>query len=215
MKTSDHHPIIVGITGASGSVLGFRLVAELLRLQQPVELVMTEKSAMVVATEIGLKLGASPTSLAKSQAIISHLDLPESCVPLLSVHGNQRLDAPPSSGTHLTRGMVVIPCSMGTLGRIANGISDNLVCRAADVTLKEGRKLILVPRETPLNAIHLNNMLTLARMSVVMIPPMLSFYLPVFTQSVDGQIDYTLGKILDQLGLTHTLHERWGKAYQG
>jgi flavin prenyltransferase len=215
MDSMTPHPIIVGITGASGSVLGFRLVAELLRLNHPVELVMTEKSAMVVATEIGLKLGASPTSHSKSQAIVAHLGLPDNCTSLLSVHGNQRLDAPPSSGTHLTRGMVVIPCSMGTLGRIANGISDNLVCRAADVTLKEGRKLILVPRETPLNAIHLNNMLTLSRLGVVMIPPMLSFYLPVFTQSVDGQIDYTLGKILDQLGLTHTLHERWGKQYQG
>jgi 4-hydroxy-3-polyprenylbenzoate decarboxylase len=98
---------------------------------------------------------------------------------------------------------------MGTLGKIANGISDNLVTRSADVTIKEARKLIIVPRESPMSAIHLKNQLTLAQCGVVMIPPVLTFYLKEF-HSLEGQINYTVGKVLDHLGLEHDLHPRWG-----
>jgi 4-hydroxy-3-polyprenylbenzoate decarboxylase len=201
-------PVVVGITGASGSILGFHLVRELLKLKQPVELVMTEKALPVILEEMQLKVGGGDSD-AKSKAILHHLGLPEEETALLTVYGNNRLDAPPSSGTHLTRGMVVIPCSMGTLGRIASGITDNLVARAADVTLKEHRKLILVPRESPFNGIHLQNMLTLSQCGVVLLPPMLTFYLPDFN-SLEGQIRYTVGKVLDQLGFEHALHNRWG-----
>jgi 4-hydroxy-3-polyprenylbenzoate decarboxylase len=97
---------------------------------------------------------------------------------------------------------------MGTLAHIAQGMSDSLLTRAADVTLKEGRPLILLPRETPFNAIHLQNMLTLAQLNVRIIPPMLSFYSPDFL-SLEGQILYTVGKVLDQLGLEHQLYQRW------
>jgi 4-hydroxy-3-polyprenylbenzoate decarboxylase len=198
---------VVGITGASGSVLGFRLIAELLRLEQSVELIMTEKSYQVVFTETGLKV-AGP---AKALTVLRHLGLAESAARLLTVYENNRLDAPPSSGTHLTRGMVVIPCSMGSLGRIACGITDTLVARAADVTLKEGRKLVLVPRESPLNAIHLKNLLTLSQCGVSILPPMLSFYLPDFGD-IAGQVNYTVGKVLDQLGFEHDLYTRWGQS---
>ncbi|MBY0402736.1 MAG: UbiX family flavin prenyltransferase [Cyanobacteria bacterium] len=201
-------PIIVGITGASGSILGFSLVKELLLLDQTVSLVMTEKSIQVIFEEMQLKVsGANPDE--KVQHILKHLGLPDTKKELLKLYGNNNIGAAPASGTHLTLGMVIIPCSMGTLGRVANGISDNLISRAADVTLKEGRKLILVPRETPLNAIHLRNMLTLSQMGVAIIPPVLSFYLSDFN-TLDGQIRYTLGKVLDQLGLDHHLHQRWG-----
>jgi 4-hydroxy-3-polyprenylbenzoate decarboxylase len=206
-------PVVLGITGASGSILGFRLLKELLILQQPVELVMTEKAIPVILEEMKLKIGGGSTEEKISQ-ILNALGLPQDhsqeYEQLLKLYGNNRLDAPPSSGTHLTQGMVIMPCSMGTLGRIANGISDNLVSRAADVTLKEHRKLILIPRESPFNTIHLKNMLTLSQMGVVLIPPMLSFYLPDF-YSLDGQINYTLGKVLDQLGLEHDLYTRWGQ----
>lgn len=198
-------PIVVGITGASGSVLGFRLIEELIRLEQPVELVMTEKSYQVIFEETGLKIAGQD----KAANVIRHLGMPEERIAQLKVFENNRLDAPPSSGTHLTQGMVIIPCSMGTLGRVANGITDNLVARSADVTLKEHRKLIIVPRESPLNQIHLRNLTTLSQCGVVIIPPMLSFYLPDFG-TIQGQIDYTVGKVLDQLGFEHDLYTRWG-----
>ncbi|MEM0951899.1 MAG: UbiX family flavin prenyltransferase [Cyanobacteria bacterium P01_H01_bin.74] len=197
-------PIVVGITGASGSILGFQLIQELLILDQPVSLIMTEKSYQVIFEETGLKLGGRD----KSRKVIQHIQLDDDKVDLLSVYENHRLDAPASSGTHLTGGMAVIPCSMGTLGRIANGITDTLVARAADVTLKEHRKLIVVPRESPLNQIHLKNLMTLSQCGAVILPPMLSFYLPDFG-SIDGQINYTVGKVLDQLGFEHTLYTRW------
>lgn len=199
-------PIVVGITGASGSVLGFRLIEELLRLDRRVQLVMTEKSYQVIFEETGLKIGGQDKAL----RVLSHLNLPESKVDQLEVFENNRLDAAPSSGTHMTKGMVVIPCSMGTLGRIANGITDTLVARAADVTLKEHRKLIVVPRESPFNQIHLRNLTTLSQCGAVILPPMLTFYLPDFG-SIDGQINYTIGKVLDQLGLGHDLYTRWGQ----
>ncbi len=199
-------PVVVGITGASGSVLGFRLIEELIRLEQHVELVMTEKSYQVIFEETGLKIAGQDKAL----NVIRHLKMPDERVAQLQVFENNRLDAPPSSGTHLTQGMVVIPCSMGTLGRVANGITDNLVARAADVTLKEHRKLVIVPRESPLNQIHLRNLMTLSQCGAVIIPPMLSFYLPDFG-TIRGQIDYTVGKVLDQLGFEHDLYTRWGQ----
>lgn len=204
--SASSKPIVVGLTGASGSILGFRLIETLIRLGQSVELVMTEKSFQVIFEETGLKLGGQDKNL----TVIRHLGLLEDCAGQLKVFENHRLDAPPSSGTHLTRGMVIIPCSMGTLGRIANGITDNLVSRAADVTLKEHRKLVIVPRESPLNQIHLRNLMTLSQCGVVIIPPVLSFYLPDFG-SLDGQINYTVGKVLDQLGFEHDLYSRWGQ----
>ncbi len=199
-------PVVVGITGASGSILGFRLIETLLQLGQPVEMVMTEKSYQVIFEETGFKISGQD----KSQRVVSHLGLPDTMTGLLKVYENNRLDAPPSSGTHLTRGMAVIPCSMGTLGRIAGGITDTLVARAADVTIKEGRKLVIVPRESPLNMIHLRNLTTLSQCGASIIPPMLSFYLPDFG-TIDGQINYTVGKVLDQLGFEHDLYTRWGQ----
>lgn len=169
---------------------------------------MTEKSYQVIFEELQFKVSGTDGE-EKSRAIVQYLNLPPEKVEFLKVYGNHRLDAPPSSGTHLTRGMVIIPCSMGTLGRLASGITDNLVSRAGDVTMKEHRKLIIVPRESPLNQIHLKNLLTLSQCGVVIIPPVLSFYLPDFG-SLEGQIQYTLGKVLDQLGFEHDLYQRWG-----
>lgn len=206
MAAITHHPIVVGITGASGSLLGFRLIEELLRLERPVQLVMTEKSYQVIFEETGLKIGGQDKAL----RVLAHLGLPETKLNLLQVFENNRLDAPPSSGTHMTQGMVVIPCSMGTLGRIANGITDTLVARAADVTIKEHRKLIVVPRESPFNQIHLRNLMTLSQCGAVILPPMLTFYLPDFG-NIEGQVNYTIGKVLDQFGLGHDLYTRWGQ----
>jgi 4-hydroxy-3-polyprenylbenzoate decarboxylase len=204
----DNLPVVVGITGASGTVLGFRLVEALLLQNIPVELIMSEKTTLVMTEETGFQWTSTSSLEEKAHQLAEYLKLPEPATQLLKLYPNSRLDMPTASGTHLTRGMVIIPCSMGTLARIANGLSDNLLARSADVTLKENRKLILVPRETPLNAIHLENMLKLSRLGVSIIPPMLAFYLKAF-DSMDGQINYTLGKVLDHLGLFHQRHPRW------
>jgi len=118
------------------------------------------------------------------------------------------LGAAVASGSFQHQGMVVIPCSMKTLAGIAHGYAANLISRAADVTLKEGRRLILVPRETPLNAIHLENMLTLARLGVVIMPPVPAFYYRPAT--IDELVQHLVGRILDHLGLEHNLLSRWG-----
>ena len=207
MLNANAKPVVVGLTGASGTVLGLRLVEELLRLDQRVELVLTQKTLPVMFEELGLKLIGSEEE--RVAAILGFLNLPDTKADLLALYDNNHLGAPPASGTHLTQGMVIMPCSMGTLGKIANGIADNLVCRAADVTLKEHRKLILIPRETPFNQIHLKNMLALSQCGVHLIPPMLSFYQRDF-HSIDGQINYTVGKVLDHLGFEHDLYTRWG-----
>ena len=126
----------------------------------------------------------------------------------LQVFAREDWNAPIASGTGAADAMVVCPCTMGALAAIAHGMSDNLIERAADVMLKEGRKLILVPRETPFSAIHLENMLKLSRMGAVILPPNPGFYhLP---QSVGDMVDFIVAKILDQLGVEHRLVERWG-----
>lgn len=202
-------PLIVGITGASGSVIGFRFVAFALQLGLSVELVMTEKALLVTFEELGLKLGGK-TEADKARQLLQHLELPETFADRLHIHPNHKLDAPPASGTHRTLGMVVIPCSMGTLGRITHGIGDTLLTRAADVTLKEARPLILVPRECPLNLIHLKNLVAVAEAGAKVVPPVMTFYLPDF-QSMDGQLRYICGKVFDLLGVDHQLHKRWGE----
>jgi flavin prenyltransferase len=208
MNLSVNAPTVVAITGASGSILGFRLVKVLLELGEPVELIISSHAYQVIHEELGLQLSAA---IPHGEAVLRHLELPsEKYGNLLKCYSNKQIGAPPASGTHLTRGMVVIPCSMTTLGKIASGVSDNLVTRAADVSLKERRKFIIVPRESPLNQIHLENMLRLNQAGAVVIPPVLSFYQEAFC-SLDGQIHYTVGKVLDHLGLTsHGLFPRWG-----
>lgn len=200
-------PIVLGLTGASGSILGLTLLKELLLLEVPVDLVLSEKSLLVMHQETGFQYTqAKPED--RLVALCEFLALPAEKAQLIQVESNKNIGAPSASGSHRTAGMVIAPCSMGTMAKIACGISDNLLTRSADVALKEGRPLILMPRETPLNAIHLENMLKLARLGVKMVPPMLSFYAPQF-DTVAGQIHYSVGKILDLLGYPHTLYERW------
>lgn len=208
MNHPSKRPTVVAVTGATGSILGFNLVKTLIQMGEPVELIISSHSYQVILEEMKLTL---PTGGEQKQVILQHLGLSE--VPhgtLLTCYSNKQLGAPAASGTHLTRGMVIIPCSMATLGKLASGVSDNLVTRAADVTLKERRKLIIVPRESPFNRIHLENMLKLDQAGAVIVPPVLSFYQEAFN-SLEGQINYTLGKVLDHLDLTHhNLFPRWG-----
>lgn len=181
-------PYIVAITGASGAIYGVRLLQVLAEAGIPVELVISDTAKIVIKEEItgdGHLFGDR------------------------HIHTNDFHDftAPIASGSYPVEGMVIIPCSMGTLGAIASGLSQNLIHRAADCAIKESRKLILVPRETPLSAIHLENMLKLARLGVKIVPPMPAFYSA--QKSIQDLVDFVVGKVMDQMGIPHTLYPRW------
>ncbi|WP_281886925.1 UbiX family flavin prenyltransferase [Paenibacillus sp. YYML68] len=192
-------PWVIGITGASGAAYGVRLCRFLLSEGESVHLIVTDAGWRVFKEELGWDSAKRVDTLKQQFS-----GLPGS----LEYVNNQDIGAKTASGSFLTKGMIVIPCSMGTLSGIANGASDNLLERTADVMLKEGRKLILVPRETPLHAIHLENMLKLARMGVRIIPAMPAFYQG--PQTIDDMVDFMVGKVLDAMELEHQLYKRWG-----
>jgi 2,5-furandicarboxylate decarboxylase 2 len=183
--------IIVGITGASGAVLGVRLLQALARTGSvESHLIVTASGALTVAQELGLK---------RTQL--------EACADV--VHNVRDIGAAVASGSFVTAGMVVAPCSMKTLASIAHGFSDNLLTRAADVILKERRRLVLVARETPLNLAHLRNMVAVTEMGGIIMPPVPAFY--AHPQSVDDIINHTVGRILDLFAIEHQeLQRRWG-----
>lgn len=197
--------ITLALTGASGMPYAMRLLEELLAGGHRVYLVYSQAAQFVAAQEMALTLPAKTNEAARL------LGERFGAAPgQLTVYAREDWNAPIASGSGAADAMVVCPCTMGTLAAIANGLSDNLIERAADVMLKEGRKLILVPRETPFSAIHLENMLKLSRLGAVMLAPNPGFYhLP---QSIDELVDFIVAKILDQLGIAHGLVERWGSA---
>ena len=197
--------ITLALTGASGMPYALRLLESLLAAGHRVYLVYSQAAQFVAAQEMGFNLPAK-TSEAHRLMVERTGCKPEQ----LQVFAREDWNAPIASGTGAADAMVVCPCTMGALAAIAHGLSDNLIERAADVMLKEGRKLILVPRETPFSAIHLENMLKLSRMGAVMLVPNPGFYhLP---KSVDDIVDFVVAKILDQLGVEHQLVEKWGSS---
>ena len=196
-----NRPWIIGITGASGVAYGIRLCRYLLNSGQDVHLVVTDAGWRVLHDELGWNVSKRKEMLDQE----FHLYPGK-----LTYYPVQDIGAAIASGSFRTQGMVVSPCSMGTLAAIARGASDNLVERAADVMLKEGRQLIVVPRETPLHAVHLENMLSLARIGVRIIPAMPAFYQG--PQSLDDMVDFIVGKVLDSMGIDHDLFRRWGES---
>lgn len=189
----------VGITGASGAQYGVRLVQELLTQSYKVHLVLTEAAWQVFKEELQL-------DTRDRDKVLTELFTPNTGE--LHIHSLHDYAAPIASGSYLTNGMIIIPCSMGTLSGIAQGASGSLLERAADVMLKEQRKLVLVPRETPLNQIHLENMLKLSKVGATIVPAMPGFYhLP---KTLDDIIDFLVGKVLDSAGVEHKLFTRWG-----
>ncbi|MFD1955733.1 UbiX family flavin prenyltransferase [Paenibacillus thailandensis] len=196
----------VGITGASGSVYGIRLVQELLRSGITVHLVITEAGWRVLKEELDWETAHRQAALKR------HFEEAMEAKQLI-YHPNADIGASIASGSYRMEGMAVMPCSMGTLASIAHGISDDLMTRAADVMIKEGRKLLLVPRETPLHAIHLENMLKLSRLGVRMIPAMPAFYYK--PRTMDDMIDFLVGKVLDNMDIPHELYRRWGDEQNG
>ena len=176
------------MTGASGAILGIKFLEELKKLEVETELVISEKAEIIIKTETNYDIKEVRQLATKNYEV-------------------NDLTAAPASGSYKVDKMVVIPCSMKTLAAIANGYSDNLISRVADVMIKERRRLILVVRETPLNAIHLENMLKLTKLGVVIFPPIPSFYHK--PKNVDDIINHTIGRILDQAGIEINI-KRWG-----
>jgi 4-hydroxy-3-polyprenylbenzoate decarboxylase len=180
--------LIIGISGASGVIYGVRLLEALKPLPVETHLVMTRTAEVTLAHETDLKVAA-----VRALADVAH--------------GVDDLAASVSSGSFRTMGMIVAPCSMRSLGEIAAGISSNLLSRAADVVLKERRKLVLLVRETPLHAIHLRNMATLAEMGAIIAPPVPAFYSR--PKTLDDMIDHTVGRVLDLFDLDTGKVKRW------
>ncbi len=195
--------IVVGMTGASGAAYGLRLTEELLRSGRRVVLLLTRSGLDVLRYEAGLEWEGTLSQ--RRQLMRDYFDGSSR----LEHYDEQDLFAPVASGSSAPAAVVVAPCSMGTAGRIAGGMSGNLIERVADVALKEGRPLLLVPRETPLNQIHLENLLRLARAGARIVPAMPAFYQR--PQSVADMVDFVVGKVLDTLGIPHQLFQRWAE----
>jgi 4-hydroxy-3-polyprenylbenzoate decarboxylase len=201
--------IALGITGASGVQYSFRLLEYLLHADIDVYLMISKAAQVVVGMETELSLPGRASEIQK--ALIDkygiydqHLDKQR-----LQVFGEDEWTSPVASGSRNVSAMVVCPCSMGALSAIATGASNNLLERAADVILKERKKLILVPRETPYSDIHLENMLKLSRMDAVIVDANPGFYNS--PKSIDDLVDFVVAKILDQLGVEHKLQPKWGE----
>lgn len=198
MAASD---LVLAMTGASGTPYGVRLLETLLRASRTVHLVISPAGTEVIEQELDIRVDLKkfdPTGLVTKGIDVSRLQY----------HHYQDFRAGIASGSFLTAGMVVCPCSMGTVAAIAHGTSGNLIHRAADVHLKERRKLVLVPRETPLGIVQLRNLTAVAEAGAVVLPASPAFY--TLPKSLDDMIDFVVGRICDQLGVEHGLLKRWG-----
>ena len=185
---TDRPRLIVGISGASGVIYGVRLLEALQKLPIETHLVMTRTAEVTLAHETDLKV----SDVRRLADVAYRID---------------DLAAAVSSGSFRTIGMIVVPCSMRSLGEIAHGITSNLLTRAADVVLKERRRLVLVARETPLHTIHLRNLLTVSELGAIVAPPMPAFYSK--PKTLDDLIDHTVGRVLDLFGLDTGKVKRW------
>lgn len=197
-------PIAVALTGASGVQYGLRLIECLVAAGHEVYVMISKAAHRVIAVETDDELPAQPERLAVALA--------RRCAAgpdQIRCFGREDWMAPVASGSGRWQALVICPCSTGTLSAVACGASNNLIERAADVALKERRQLILVPRETPLSAVHLDNMLTLTRMGAIVLPAAPGFYHR--PSSVEALIDFIVARILNQLGVAQTLMPRWGE----
>ncbi len=195
--------ITLAFTGASGMPFGLRLLDCLIAANARVYLLYSPAAQIVAKQECGLAIPAQPREATRLFAERFH-----AAEGQLTVYGRDDWMAPVASGSNPGDAMAICPCTMGTLGAIANGLADNLIERAADVMLKERRRLVLVPRETPLSTIHLENMLTLARAGAVILPPAPGFY--GRPRSVEDLVDFVVARVLDHLDVRHALGPRWG-----
>lgn len=195
--------ITLAITGASGSAYALRLLECLLAANYQIYVLCSSAAKVVFDTEVGLKLPSSPD--AASQFLTDKFQAkPEQ----ITVFGKEQWFSPVASGSAAPKQMVVCPCSTGTLAAISQGMSDNLIERAADVVIKERGQLILVPRETPFSTIHLQNMLSLSQQGVTIMPAAPGFYHN--PESIEDLVDFMVGRMLDHLGIEQSIMPRWG-----
>lgn len=198
MTSSSELPIVMAITGASGAPYAVRLLEQLVAADRPVWLIVTSHGLRLLRTELDID---SVDSLRRQTGVADWKRL-------VTVYDDADRGAAPASGSARNAGMVICPCSMGTLSAISVGASRSLVERAADVMLKERRKLVLVPRETPLSAIHLANMLRLTRAGAVVLPAAPGFYNR--PESIADLVDFVVARVLDQLEVENSIAKRWG-----
>ncbi len=197
--------LVLAMTGASGAPYGVRLLEVLLRAGRIVHLVLSPAAAQVIFQEMDRRVDLEHFRLAD---LLGRVVDPDSA-DLVLYHDYRNFMAGIASGTFPTAGMVICPCSSGTAAAIAHGLSQNLIHRAADVHLKEKRKLVIVPREAPLSVVQLRNLTICAEVGAVVLPAMPGFYTK--PQTLDDAIDFIVGRICDQLGVEHQLYRRWGE----
>ena len=195
-------PIAIALTGASGMPYAITLLKELVKTQDKIYVMISQAASIVITMETDLNLGADMPSIEKN--LSQYLDAKEGQIEVFS---KNQWTAPVASGSNPPRAMVVCPCTMSTLSAIANGHGDNLMHRAADVVIKEQKKLILVPREAPYSAIHLENMLKLSRLGVVIMDANPAFYQN--PTSIQDMVDFVVARILDHLDVEHNLLPPW------
>lgn len=196
------HRIVVGICGASGSIYGIRLLKALLSQPWEVHVIISEAGKLVITHELGFADGSSFEQFLESTGVRFHKDA------RLIQHAPDNLLAGIASGSLKHKGMVIVPCSMKTLAAVASGYATNLMERTADVCLKEKRPLVLVPRETPLNKIHIQNMMMAHNAGAVILPPSPAFYFR--PEAINDLADFIAARILDQLNIGHKLVGEWG-----
>lgn len=201
---TDRMVVNLAFTGASGAPYGLRLLEQLVAAGCRVHLMISKAAQVVLATETDLKIPGSADGAARF--LREHCGAAEDQI---LVFGREDWFAPPASGSGSRAPLIICPCSTGTLSALATGASDNLIERAGDVALKERRKLILVPRETPFSEVHLENMLKLTRMGAIVMPAAPGFYHQ--PQSIDDLVDFIVARLLDHLDLPQTLINRWGE----
>jgi len=205
LMSTDQRPIAIAWTGASGIQYGIRLLECLLDAGRDAYLMVSQAAHVVISMETELQLPGRPEEI--QTFLTGHFGARPG---QLQVFGRQQWTAPVASGSNPPEAVVVCPCTSGTLASVANGVCDDLIDRAADVALKERRKLILVVRETPFSTIHLENMLRLSQAGAVIMPANPGFYFR--PQSVDDIVDFMVARVLDHLDVAHDLSERWGNA---
>lgn len=203
MSNYQDQAITLAITGASGAPYALKLLQELTKHYDKVYLMLSGAARVVLATECDIKVNKSPSVI--EQELCEQLSIE---LGKIAAFSNDNWMSPVASGSSAPKQMIVCPCSTGTLSAIANGASDNLIERAADVVIKERGQLILVPRETPYNTIHLENMTRLSRMGVTIMAASPGFYNE--PKTIDDLVDFMVARILDHLNLKHNLGHRWG-----
>lgn len=198
--------IVLAITGASGGVYGLKLCEELISAGRELTLLISKAGFQVLKEETGLDWQGEAAEV--TAKVREYFDGSGEACFAPAYFADDDFMAPFASGSSAPAAMVICPCTMGTVGRIASGLSSTLIERTADVMLKERRPLVLVPRETPLSEIHLENLLKLARVGARIVPAMPAFYHR--PESVDDLVNFVVGKVMDQLGVEHSLFKRWG-----